>query len=39
MFPNGVSLRDVLLFETLYGTLIGAITTSLAVYKVLNEVD
>ena len=39
MFPNGVSFRNVLLFKTLYGTVLGSIATFLAVRKALNEVD
>lgn len=38
MFPNGVSFGDVLLFKTLYGAVVGAIATLLAVRKVLGEV-
>jgi uncharacterized membrane protein YdjX (TVP38/TMEM64 family) len=39
MFPNGVTFRNVLLFKTLYGTVLGSIATFLAVRKALNEVD
>jgi len=37
MFPAGVSLRNVLLFKTFYGVLIGSIATFLAVQRVLKE--
>jgi hypothetical protein len=39
MFPSGVSFRNVLLFKTLYGTVLGSIATFLAVRKALNEGD
>ncbi len=38
MFPNGVSYRNVLLFKTLYGAVLGSIATLLAIHKALNEV-
>lgn len=37
MFSEIVSLRDVLLFKTFYGALIGSIATFLAVQRVLAE--
>jgi small-conductance mechanosensitive channel len=39
IFPGGVSFRNVLLFKTLYGTILGAIATFLAVRRSLNEAD
>ena len=39
IFPAGVSFHNVLLFKTLYGTILGAITTLIAVRKTLNEAD
>jgi hypothetical protein len=39
IFPNGVSFGNVLLFKTLYGTIIGTIATFFAIRRALNEVD
>jgi hypothetical protein len=39
IFPNGVSFGNVLLFKTLYGTVLGSIATWLALRKALNEVE
>ena len=39
IFPDGVSFRNVLLYKTLYGTVLGAIATLLAVRRALHEVD
>ena len=39
IFTDGVSFRNVLLFKTLYGAVIGSIATALAVRKALHEVD
>lgn len=39
IFPGGVSFRNVLLYKTLYGTVLGAIVTLLAVRRALQEVD
>jgi len=38
IFPNGVVYKDVLLFKTIFGTVIGAIATYVAVHKSLREV-
>jgi uncharacterized membrane protein YdjX (TVP38/TMEM64 family) len=37
MFPNGVSLANVLLFKTVFGAVIGSLATFLAVRKMLTE--
>lgn len=37
MFPDGVSLHHVLLFKTVYGAVIGAIATFLAIHRALYE--
>ena len=39
IFPEGVSFRNVLLFKTLYGIVLGSIATLLALRKALHEVD
>ncbi len=38
IFPDGVSFRNVLLFKTLYGIVLGSIATLLALRKALHEV-
>jgi len=37
-FPNGVSFRNVMLFKTLFGAVLGSIATCLAIRRALNEV-
>jgi hypothetical protein len=39
MFPSGVSFHNVLAFKTLYGAVLGALATFLAVRRALHEVD
>ncbi|WP_353063007.1 hypothetical protein RBB77_17175 [Tunturibacter psychrotolerans] len=36
IFPDGVSLSNVLLFKTVYGAVIGSIATLLALYRALG---
>ncbi len=38
LFPGGVSLADVVLFKTLFGAILGALVTWLAISRALNEV-
>ncbi|WP_260741635.1 hypothetical protein [Tunturiibacter lichenicola] len=37
VFPNRVSFRNVLLFKTVYGAVLGSIATLLALYRALSE--
>ena len=36
-FPTGASFHNVMLFKTLFGTVLGAVATWLAISKALNE--
>jgi hypothetical protein len=38
LFPNGLTFRDVTLFKTIFGAVLGSIATLLAVRRALNEV-
>ncbi len=39
LFPEGASLRDVLWYKTVYGTVLGAIATFLILHRALREAD
>ncbi len=38
LFPDGVSLGNIVLFKTLFGALLGALVTAIAISRALNEV-
>jgi hypothetical protein len=38
LFPNGLTFTQVTLFKTIYGAILGAVATLLAVRRALNEV-
>lgn len=38
LFPGGASLADVVLFKTLFGAVLGALVTWMAIFRALNEV-
>ncbi len=37
LYPESVSLRDIVLFKTVFGTLLGGLATLLALHKVVGE--
>ena len=39
IFPDGVSLHNILLFKTVYGTIVGSIATFFALRRSLREVE
>ena len=39
IYPLGVSLHNILLFKTVFGTAVGTLATWLAVHRVLDEAE